>query len=281
MICAITGHSGLLGKRLLKEAKNNIKFIKFKGNICNKKKISNWILNNNFDAFIHLAAIVPTKKVSRDYLRAKKVNFYGTKFVIDALKKKKNKIWFFYSSSSHVYASSKKFIKEDSKLKPPNSYGKLKLMAEKYIIKKLTNTKVTYCIGRIFSFTDIKQASSFFIPFVFYKLKREKNNKGNVLFKNINHVRDFISIYELSKIILFFLRYNIEGIYNIGSGKKVSLKYIIIKIAEFFRMDKRVSFEKCYNYKSTQLVANIKKIKNIGIEPKSNINIILKNYLKK
>jgi len=281
MICAITGHSGLLGSCLIKESKKKIKFIKFRGDISNKKQISNWILNNSFDAFIHLAAIVPIKLVNRNYSKAKQVNFYGTKFIVDSLKKKKDKTWFFYSSSSHVYASSKKFIKEDSKLKPSNSYGKLKLMAEKYIKKKLTNSKVSYCIGRIFSFTDIKQNSSFFIPSVFYKLKKEKDKKGLVFFKNVNNTRDFISIYEISRIILFFLRHNIVGIYNIASGKKVFLKHIVIKIAKILRMEKRVFFEKNNNYKSSQLVANIKKIKNIGINPKSNINMILKNYLKK
>jgi dTDP-4-dehydrorhamnose reductase len=102
MICAITGHTGLLGTCIVRKAENNVKFIKFKGNICNKKQISYWILNNNFDAFIHLAAIVPTKKVKRDYLRAKKVNFYGTKFIVDALKKKK-KIYGFFIRQVHMF----------------------------------------------------------------------------------------------------------------------------------------------------------------------------------
>ena len=93
----------MLGTSIVRKAENNVKFIKFKGNICNKKQISNWILNNNFDAFIHLAAIVPTKKVKRDYLRAKKVNFYGTKFIIDALKKKKKKKYGFFILQVHMF----------------------------------------------------------------------------------------------------------------------------------------------------------------------------------
>lgn len=91
MICAITGHSGVLGSFLIKKAKKNIKFLKFKGNICNKNQISSWIIKNKFDSFIHLAAIVPTEKVRKNYYKAKKVNFYGTKFIVDALKKKKKK----------------------------------------------------------------------------------------------------------------------------------------------------------------------------------------------
>ena len=35
--CGITGYRGVLGSELIKK-KLNFKFIKFKGNICNKKK---------------------------------------------------------------------------------------------------------------------------------------------------------------------------------------------------------------------------------------------------
>ena len=88
MFCAITGSSGVLGSYIVK---NNpqIKFIKFKGDITKKKEITNWILKNNFDVFLHLAAIVPTEKVNRNYTLAKKVNYDGTKNIVDALLKKK------------------------------------------------------------------------------------------------------------------------------------------------------------------------------------------------
>ncbi len=46
--------------------------------------------------------------------------------------KKKNKIkWFFFASTSHVYGSSKKKIKENSSINPITNYGTTKYLAEK------------------------------------------------------------------------------------------------------------------------------------------------------
>ena len=175
MICAITGSSGVLGSYIIKK-NPDVKFLRYLGDITNKNEIKSWILKKKFDYFLHLAAIVPTSEIKNNYLHAKKVNYYGTKNIVDALLLKRN-VWFFFASSSHVYSSSIKKIKETSSTKSISLYGKLKCLSEKYILKKFKNSVNNYCIGRIFSFTDIKQASSFFIPFVFYKLKREKNKK--------------------------------------------------------------------------------------------------------
>ena len=64
--CGITGHTGNLGKKIQKIAKN-FKFIKFKGDIRKTKDVEIWIKNNNFDLIIHFAAIVPISKVNKKY----------------------------------------------------------------------------------------------------------------------------------------------------------------------------------------------------------------------
>ena len=127
MNCAITGSSGVLGSYIIQK-NPKVNFLKFNGDITNKKEITNWILKKNFDVFLHLAAIVPTSEINKNYIKAKKVNYDGTKNIVDALLLKKN-IWFFYASSSHVYASSSNKIRENSKLKPITLYGKLKYLS--------------------------------------------------------------------------------------------------------------------------------------------------------
>ena len=57
-VCAITGSTGVLGKKALKMLP--FKFLKFKGKIENYNVIKNWISKNNFDLLIHFAAKVPT-----------------------------------------------------------------------------------------------------------------------------------------------------------------------------------------------------------------------------
>ena len=151
----LTGSTGSLGKIILKNNKK-INFNCFKGDITNKSEVFNWVKNNDLNVILHLAAIVPIKEVNRKKSKAKKVNFYGTKNIIDACVEKRIK-WFFFSSTSHVYKSSQKKISEISIKKPISYYGQTKLWAENYIQKKLKFTHTKYCIGRIFSTTNKNQ----------------------------------------------------------------------------------------------------------------------------
>ena len=270
MNCAITGSSGVLGSYIIQK-NPKVNFLKFKGDITNKKEITNWILKKNFDVFLHLAAIVPTSEISKNYIKAKKVNYDGTKNIVDALLLKKN-IWFFYASSSHVYASSPNKIRENSKLKPITLYGKLKYLSELYILKKLEKSKINYCIGRIFSFTCFTQKESFLVPSIFKKNKTTSSSL--IVFKNTNHHRDFVSIGDINRAIFFLLKKKSTGIFNIGSGKKINLNFLVKKICKIFN---NIPVFK-NNHKITYLVANIEKIKKLGWRPKDNINDILENY---
>ena len=269
MIIGITGSTSVLGSAV-KETFKNFKVVNFDGDICKKKDINIWLNKNNINAIIHLAAIVPIEKVNRNKNEAKKVNFYGTKNLVDCIKKTftKNNIWFFYASTSHIYKFSKKRINEKFKPSPISFYGKTKLMGENYIKKNGSN--LSYCIGRIFSFTSIRQKKSFLVPNLVRKLK---NKKKKLVFDNLNHYRDFLTIEDIGKAIKKLLNNKATGTYNICSGKKLSL----IKIVKSLNYKKKeIIINK--NHKQTMLVGDNKKLKKLKWKS-SNIDFI--NYLKK
>lgn len=248
ILCGITGHTGSIGKNLIKK-KNNFKFVYFTKDITQKKHVENWIENNNLDHVIHLAAIVPIKQVNKNKKKAFDVNVKGTKNLVDAILKKKNKInWFFFASTSHVYSSSKKRIKENFLVKPITYYGKTKYLGEKQV-NKLKLNKIKFCIGRIFSTTNLNQRKNYLVPDL---KKKIKNSKKIVILKNLNHYRDFISVDDIVKIILNFSKRQIDGIVNIASGKKTKLSTIAKIIAK--RYKKKIYIKK--NNNPTYLVAN-------------------------
>ena len=247
----LTGSTGSLGKIILKNNKK-INFNCFKGDITNKSEVFNWVKNNGLNVILHLAAIVPIKEVNQKKIKAKKVNFYGTKNIIDACVEKRIK-WFFFSSTSHVYKSSQKKISEISIKKPISYYGQTKLWAENYIQKKLKFTHTKYCIGRIFSTTNKNQKKNYLVPDLKYKIK---NVKKKILLRNLNHYRDFISMEEISNIIFILLKKRFNGTLNIGSGNGIFLKDIAKIIAKKYK--KKVIFDD--NKKITYLVANISKL---------------------
>ena len=226
----------------------------------NKKNISQWFKNNDFDIIIHLAAIVPTNTVNDNFNEANKINFEGTKNMVDAiLKYKPNLKWFFFSSTSHVYKLKKKFeiIGERSAILPFTKYGLTKLKAEKYIIHKMKNSMVKYCIGRIFSYGDVNQKKLYLIPSLINRIKKSENKY--IFFKDLNHYRDFSSTKSICAAINILRKNTSAGVYNIGSGKSFLLENIAKYICKKF--NKKFIFER--NVK-TFLVGNISKLNKLG-----------------
>jgi len=270
----ITGHRGVIGSEFIKRNKK-FNFLSFKGDITKKQSVEKWISKNNFKILLHFAAIATVSEVEKNFRNAKKVNYHGTKNLVDAIVKHKpnNLIWFFYASTSHVYKSSNKLIKEDDKKVPINLYGSTKLMAEKYILKKKKYSKVRFCIGRVFSFTHYKQNDSYFIPAVYKKIYIKKKRK--IFLSGLNQYRDFIGPKDICDAINFLCKKKPAGIYNIASGKKHKL----FKIVKILLGNKKVKIT-TDKKGDKNLAANISKIKKLGWKPKQNIKKILKWYIK-
>ena len=272
----ITGHKGVIGSEFIRRNKN-FNFIRFKGDIANQANVDRWIRNNSFQAILHFAAIVPIKKVERNFLRAKKVNYNGTKNLVDAIIKYRhnNLVWFFYASTSHVYKDSNKKIKENDKRLPITRYGLTKLMAENYILQKKKYTHVQFCIGRVFSFFHHKQKSSYFIQNAYRKIYQQ-NNK-NIFFTGLQQYRDVLGVRDICEAINFLHKKRAVGIYNVASGKKTKL----LEIIKILLNKKKIKITtNRITRKNLNLIANVDKINSLGWSSKQNINQILKEYLK-
>lgn len=250
----ITGSTGSLGRVILKRFKK-FKIKRFKGDIRNRNEVLNWVLKNKIQIIIHLAAVVPIKIVNQNKKKAKEVNFIGTKNIVDASIKNKI-IWFFFSSTSHVYSSSNKPISERCLKNPISFYGQTKLLAEKYIIQKFKKSQIPFCIGRIFSTANKNQKKNYLVPDL---KKKIRTSKKKIILNNLNHYRDFISMEDISEIIYLLLNKKYQGIINLGSGKPTFLKDIAQKISQKFK--KKIYFDD--NKNTTFLIANNNQLKKI------------------
>ena len=263
----ITGSTGVLGNYIKKKFKNK-KFDCFSGDITNKKEIKKWLKGKKFEALFHFAAVVPTKKVLDNYDSSKKINYFGTKILIDEVEKNQTTKWFLFTSTSHVYKFSKKKITEKSALKPISKYGLTKLMAERYLLKK--KKKINICIIRIFSYTNFNQDISFFIPSIYNKFL----TNDLVKLENIDHVRDFIDIRDIYSAIKLLYKKKSNGIYNLGSGKSI----LLIKIVKYFSKLFNKKYIVSGPNKQTMLVADTTKIMKLGWKPKKTLEEMLRFY---
>jgi nucleoside-diphosphate-sugar epimerase len=269
--CGITGSRGVLGRRILKILP--YKFYKFKKDITKKNEVKKWVANNDFDIFIHLAAKVPARRVSKDYEKAYNVNVNGTLNLIDSLLKKKIKPkWLFFASTSHVYKLNFKShkISEKENPKPQTKYGKTKFIAENHLKKKLNQSSIKLCIGRIFSFTDKNQKLPFVIPSITKKIRLSKKK---VTLHKLNHYRDFLNTKDVVSAIDLLRKKETKGVYNIGTGNQFNLKIIANLIAKKF--NKKINF--IDSKKTTYLISNNKKILKLNWKPKK-FNMSLKYF---
>ena len=268
-VIGITGYRGVLGSYFIKKYSKKFNFKKYKNDISNFNKLRGWYKKNKPEYFLHFAAKVPISYVEKNYQISKKANLQGTKNLVRLIKNDFNLKWFFFSSSSHVYKKSKKKLNENSKTETNNKYSKLKLLAEKELLK-INNKKI--CIGRIFSFTDKNQSKLFVIPSIFTQIK---NNK-NPIFFDFNSKRDFIHIDDICNAINFLMFKKAQGIYNIGSGKSSK----IIEIAKFFskKLKKNILIKKSKISKIDILTSDVSKIKKFGWYPKIKFQKILIDY---
>ena len=93
--CGITGSNGVLGKKIRKVLP--YKFHCFKKDITNYYDVKKWINQKKLDLVIHLAALVPTKEVNKNYIRARKINVIGTKNLVKSIINAEYKPkWFFF-----------------------------------------------------------------------------------------------------------------------------------------------------------------------------------------
>ena len=228
----VTGSSGVLGKIVCnKLEKAAIHFSTFKGDIREDNAVIDWVIDNKLTYIIHLASKVAVSDVENNIDQAYDVNISGTINLIKAIKKYNQPIGFFYASSSHVYQSSSKPLKESDTINPINSYGLTKWVSELVLtdfVKK--NIDLTLCIGRIFSFYHDSQHPPFLYPNLMKRFKEEDLSKPFKLY-GANSTRDFLNADDVCEIIIKLVLKNHEGIVNIASGNSIKIIDFAQKIA--------------------------------------------------
>lgn len=158
---------------------------------------------------IHCAAETNIDFCEREKKECKKINFDSVKKLIRSFPKSK----FIFISSDSVYSGNKRHA-ENSRKKPLNYYGLLKLKSENYIKKFCPNFFIlrTTPVG----FTGINKRKTF-SSWIVDGVKRKKN---------INLFSDAffspISTKYLAKEIKFIIQKNLKGTFNVSAKDYVS-----------------------------------------------------------
>ena len=290
----ITGSCGFIGQNLIKKLSSNKKYeilglyhvqkpilfkeniLYIKGNLSNRKNITNIILDYKPDIVIHLGAKHFIPWCEKNKLQTFLVNVYGSYNIIQACNRASVKKVIF-SSSAGIYASSKLKLNEKNAIKPIDIYTKTKILAEKIILNTSKIKSIYICrLSNVYG-NNTK------INHLIHKVRIACINNQTLSIGNLSSIRDYIHISDLIEAFSLLIKKK-EGTptiktYNISSGKSYSVKKIISIAKKYFpkfKFNQKSSLQRKNDKKFVYI--NSKKIqKELNWQPKIKIEQYFKN----
>ena len=221
-----------------------------------------------------LAEIIPSIKNPKKYFNT---NVLGTLKVVEAAKRAGVKK-LIYAASSSCYGSPKNLpTSEKEKIDIKHPYGLTKFLGEQLVLKYATNFNMPNISFRFFNVYGPRLNMSGQYSAVFGNfLKQKKNNKPLTIVGDGKQTRDFINVDDLTNAFIKVAKSRlINKIYNLGSGKEISIN----KIANLFGGKKTFIPKRPREPKRS--LANISKIKkDINWNPTITIQEGIKRLLK-
>ena len=220
----LTGSRGFTGKHLISEANTQkMEIVSLQSDITNASDLETEVIKVAPDAVIHCAGI--SFVASKDQEAFYRVHALGTSNLLTALTKlpqKPSKV--LLASSATVYGNAALTpTPEDYPLKPIDHYAMSKVAMEE--MAKTFFDKLPIIIARPFNYTGPGQHDNFLIP----KLIRHFSQKiPQIELGNLNVEREFNDVSTICQAYLALLEHGTSGeIYNVGTGKVRSLKYVV------------------------------------------------------
>ncbi len=289
----ITGGTGFIGYHLAKKCldlgwsvvsvstkyppkKRKLKNVKYlKIDISKKKYLKK--IPKDFDYVVNLAGYV-------DHSDKKKTieSHYNGCRSLAIFFKNKNLKKFVQIGSSIEYGKLKSPQKENKKnlQKTYSVYGKAKLLSTKFLLSLYKRNNFPVTILRLYLVYGPKQDINRIIPItIFNAIQNKKFNCSAG-----NQTRDFIYIDDLINVMIKIIKSNqFNGeIFNIGSGKTISIKKLILKICKLteggYPQFGKIPFRKDEIIKLYPLLTKIKK--NLAWQAKISLDQGLKKTIK-
>lgn len=262
----ITGGSGLVGSKLCEELledgyilhvltrnpnnfKKNDRIKAFKINLINPdvKKITRFIKGIKF--LFHLASEL------NDESKMMKINYHGTKILVDSLKNRNIPIIYLSSIGIFDFTKSTQII-ENSYKKQLNVYEKTKFLSEQYIFKSQREDNLKFIIIRPSIILDVKMKSKIIdylilITRLGIKIKFSKKIIANfillddvvkIILRIFERKKALCECYNISSDVLlneFFLKTN--NAIKTKTYINIPLKFfiILIDLSRFFKLLKK------------------------------------------
>jgi len=234
MTILVTGAGGFIGRTLVKALCQ--KHVVHALDVCeftvpaNVHKIKANLLEltdiSAYSTVIHLAAVVKADD-------SKNINRKITEHLINLISSNK----LIFASTVGVYGTSdtQRFSETDS-YNPSNPYAISKTECEKMIIY----SNINFTIARIANVYGPGESKDTVINRLLEKMKQAKDE---ITVLNGDSERDFIHVDDVSTAFLALHQMNLNGIYNVATGKSTTIKTVSNLIRKALKIDLKINFD--------------------------------------
>ncbi|MCK5698767.1 MAG: GDP-mannose 4,6-dehydratase [Candidatus Aenigmarchaeota archaeon] len=229
----------------------------------------------------HLAAVVGVDRVISMPQETWDVEVNGTKMLIEKCIQHKVKRFFLASSSECYgeYSPGSLPMKESDYIMPNTNYGKAKYECEKVCEQYNRGGNISCVAARYFNvYGKLQSFNGYVIPNM---VVQALNNEPIKIYGHGDQLRDFMYIDDTVDATIKLTESELTGVYNIGSGKCMSIKSIaetIIKLADSDSMIVHVPIRRPTDIES-KLSDNAKIRESINWELRHDINAGLKETI--
>ncbi len=291
----VTGGLGHIGSKLIREyaKRPDIELIRILDNLSTQRYSSLFNLSNNkryefieedinspnlkkamsdIDIVIHLAAITDAPSTINNPKETHKVNFIGTKNVLEASLKSDVKK-FLYASTTSVYGEAEGLIDESyaqNKYKPSSPYAESKLKAENLVRKIAKENNFNANVlrkGTIFGTSIGMRFHTAVNKFCYLAI----NNKPLTVWENVlEQKRPYLGLYDAIKAYAFLEKKGKSGeLYNVLTAN-FTLQEIINTIKKFIpELKIQMTKSPILNQKSYEV--SDEKLRSLGFKPQDSL----------
>ena len=235
----------------------------------------------NHDVVIHLAAQISVPESVKNPKVTFDVNVNGTHNVLESCKKNKiSKIIAASTAAVYQNVSKKTILNESSVTEPSSPYGLSKLEMENMINDFTQTHNVNAIILRLFNVYGIGQSPEYagvITKFLF----DIKSNNHLTIFGDGSQTRDFVHVNDVVSSIILSINSSSFGLYNVATGKSVTILDLAHLLIEQSKKKLDVVFEEQQKGDIKYSHASISKInQNLAFSPRYTITEGIKLLIK-
>jgi len=237
-------------------------------------------LFEGIDYVFHQAAMARVPRSIEDPLTVNQVNITGTLNVLLAARDNSVKKVVFASSSSVYGDTSVLPQREDLIANPLSPYALTKLAGEYYctIFRQIYGL-ATVCLRYFNVYGPGQSPHSQYAMVIPAFIDHVARNLPPVIHGDGEQSRDFTFIQDVVHANILAAKSTAEGIYNIGSGRSITINQLAEKIIKLMQKDLRPIHEKGRLGDVKHALADITKAKSFGYEPEWSLENGLKETI--